>query len=382
MNRTNKNQVIRSRVTVVLQVCMAIGFAPVAATGAPWDFGVDIELGVIRSDNIFLAVDGMEESETIYTIAPEFFLTTDSDRIDANIRYRPEAYFYDQYSDADNIYHVVDATMTGALVRDRVFLYLGASNFQSIILPEFEFPTSNVPISNNRIDSRTLEARPYWQQSLGNADLMLELSYIDVKYDDELIQSNNARTAKFSLDNIASQQGLAWGLNYEYRRMEYDMSVPWEFQRAALDLGFWVSGNARLFVVGGAETAIDNIFEANMDSELWEAGLQYKPNSRLNIEAAAGDRSYGTSFRLDLSYTLRRGETSLTYNEGPGTRGQLSVGRRPIEDTDNIDNILDRPGRSDRFLTRRGEWQTNINLSKSQFTLRVFAESREQRDPE
>ena len=195
MIRSNKNQVIRSPVIVVLQVCMAIGFAPVAANSAPWDFGVNVDLGVIHSDNIFLAADGLEESETVYTIAPEFFLTTDSERIDANIRYRPEAYFYNQYSDADSVYHVVDAIMTNALVRDRLFLYLSASNFQSINFPEFEFPTSNVPISNNRIDSTTFEARPYWKQSFANADLLLELAYIDATYDDDLIQSNNARTS-------------------------------------------------------------------------------------------------------------------------------------------------------------------------------------------
>ncbi len=150
----------------------AVFCVPVTAHSAPWDFGVNIDLGVIYTDNIFLEQDGLEESDIVYTIIPEFYLTTDGDRIDADIRYRPEAYFYRSNSDADSVFHVVDATMTSALVREKLFLLLSASNFQSIITPTGRFPTSNIPISGNRVDARILEARPYWQQRIGSMDVL------------------------------------------------------------------------------------------------------------------------------------------------------------------------------------------------------------------
>ncbi len=360
-------------------VCTLAILMPAAAVSAPWDYGVTVDLGVIHTDNVFLASDGQEETEVVYTIAPEFFLTRDDDRLTANLRYRPEAYFYSDFSDADDVFHVLDASLTSALVRDRFFVYLGAVNYQSIITPDGRFPTSNLPISGNRVDSRILTARPYWQQRLGQANLLLEAGYVDVEYDNDLIQSNNERYGRFKLDNIERQQRFAWGLDYYYRRMEYEFSTPWEFRRAALDLGFWLNGTTRIFAVGGAETSFDNLFESNLDEDFWEAGFQYKPNERLNLELAAGDRSYGTSFRGNFSYTLRRGDISITYNEGPATRGELVFDRRPIIPTDNLDNILDQPGASDRFVQRRGEFRTNIKLSKSELTLRIFAEKRELR---
>jgi hypothetical protein len=125
------------------------------ASGDPWDFGLNIDLGVIYTDNVFLADEGLEESETAYTIVPEFVLSKDSERLQADIRYRPEAYFYSDFSDANDVYHVLDAVMTGALVKERLFLTLDAANYQSIVTPEGRYPTTNLPITNNRVDSST-----------------------------------------------------------------------------------------------------------------------------------------------------------------------------------------------------------------------------------
>ena len=174
MMRRNKNSDnLRIRNFAGLVCTLAI-LMPAAAVSAPWDYGVTVDLGVIHTDNVFLASDGQEETEVVYTIVPEFFLTKDDARLTANLRYRPEAYFYSDFSDADDVFHVLDASLTSALVRDRFFVYLGAVNYQSIITPDGRFPTSNLPISRNRVDSRILTARPYWQQRLGQANLLLE----------------------------------------------------------------------------------------------------------------------------------------------------------------------------------------------------------------
>ena len=74
--------------------CVLIGATIVLSwrpADAETDFGVDINLGIIRSDNIFLAADGEEQSETVYTIAPEFYITSDDERFQADIRYQPQA---------------------------------------------------------------------------------------------------------------------------------------------------------------------------------------------------------------------------------------------------------------------------------------------------
>jgi hypothetical protein len=352
---------------------------PGFAAAAPWDFGANVDLGVIRTDNVSLRPSGEEVSETVYTIAPEFFLTNDGDRLRADLRYRPEAYFFSNTEDADNVYHVVDATLNTAIVRERLFLTLNGSNFQSIISPVGVFPTSNIPVTANRIDSRVLEARPYWDQRIGSADLLVEGSYTDIDYEGEQYQGTQIKSGRFDLNNVERQQGVTWGLNYDYTRTEYDVSTPWEFQRASASLGYWITDAVRFFTTGGAESDFENIFEPNLDGDFWEAGLQFAPNERMNLEFAAGDRFYGSSFRLTFDYQLRRGSTSLRYSEGPTTGAQTLLGRNPIVGYDNLDSIEDLPGRSDRFVQRRGEWTTNIELNRSALNLRIFDERREDR---
>ena len=363
-----------SALVAVLILC-----ALIQSAHAELEYGVDVDLGVIRSDNVFIAPAGEEQSETVYTIVPQFYLTFDAERLQVDFLYRPEVYFFSEFDNSNDIFHILDADLTVALVRDRLFLNVLAMNYQTILTPDERIPSGNLPITSNRIDSRTLQARPYWRQRIGQVDLLIEASYVDIEYDDPQLQSSNERHAYTSLGNIERQQGLAWQVNYRFRRTEYEVAIPWEFQRAALDLGVWVNGVTRLFAVGGVETSFDNIFEPNMDSDFWEAGFQYTPNRRLNLELAAGDRSYGSSFRGDLSYEGRRSNISFNYDEGPGTRGDLVFELRPIIDEDELDGILDRPGASDRFVRKYGQFRVGFEFKKSDLDLRFFSERRELR---
>jgi hypothetical protein len=353
-----------------------------SSAGAVNDFGLDLEVAVIRSDNIFLAPEGEEQSETVYTIVPEFYFTADDQRLNADIRYQPQAIFYSEFDEFNEVFHIVDASLTAALVRDRFFLSLSAANFQTITEPEARIPSGNLSLTGNRTDARVLQASPYWQQSIGQVDMLIRGTYTDFHYDDEdsdRYQSSNTRDGYFRLGNIERQQGFAWQLDYTHRRTEYEISAPWKFQRAALNIGAWINDSTRLFVEGGAETAFDNLYESNMDADFWEAGFQYAPSERLNLEVAVGDRSYGKSFRGDFSYDLKRGQLIASYTEGPANRSDLLLNRRPLAPSEDLDGALDRPGESDRFVRKRGQVTWTTELAKSDFSLRVFSEIREER---
>jgi len=384
--RVELNENTRTRsVPVAFAVILSIGLLnPAGSRADPWEFELIADVGVVWTDNLFLDAD-MEQNETVYTLAPEFVFTKNSRRIlDADIRYRPEAFFYQDNSEFNEVFHLVDASLTTVLAEDALFAYFSAVSFQSIVTPIASVPTSNLPISGNRVNSRVLEVRPYWEQEFRLADVLLELSYVDVDYDEpienltttDLTQPSNSGRASFTLGNTTRQQGIAWQADYEYRRLEYEFSEPWEYQVASLNLGYWVSNSARLFVTGGMETPIDEFESAAMDADFWEAGFQYRPSTRLDLEIATGNRSYGDSYRGRFSYQLRRGRTELTYTESPTSRGELVQTRSPLGDSDDLDGTLDRPGASDRFVRKRAEWANTLELSKSTITLRVFGEER------
>lgn len=354
---------------------------------AQWEFEVSADVGVVYTDNLRLVDDDTAEEEIIYLVIPTIALKKESDRLTADLRYRPEAYFYNDAPESDLLYHVADASLTADLIRDAFFLYLSGTRFQTIGSVEASFPFSNLPIADNRVDSTVLEARPYWEQSLGFADILAEVSYIDSKFDDvdrsqtfdSLIQDGIEKSGQFDLNNHSNKSGIAWGIGYDYQRFEYDRSVPYEYQAAFADLGYWINGNTRVFASGGIETPFDSFFDPSMDDDFWEAGFQYTPNQRFNIELAAGERSFGGTIRARMSYQMRRGLTEFSYDEGATTRAVLGTDRRPILETDDLDSILARPGQGDRFVRRRGDWTTTIELAKSDISVRLFSERRDER---
>lgn len=350
-----------------------------------WEFEFGVDLSAIHTDNLTLAEPGSEISDTVFLVAPSFKVTKDSERIDADLRYRPEGFFYSDNSDANDIFHVLDAQLTAAVVPQAFYVFASALNYQTILSPEANIPTTNLPITGNRIDATILEIRPYWDQDLGFADIFVEAAYVDSQYDRvagsslDFNENNVQKRGYFSLDNFKDQQGLAMGFDYLSHRFEYEDAVPWDYQRAAVSLGFWVNGEIRIFGRGGVETDYENFLESNLDDDFWEAGFQYKPNNRLDLEIAAGQRSFGRSKRVNFVYTLKRGSTAFSYSEEPTARGELGYDYRPISAIDNLDGFLDRPGGSDRFIQKRAEWSTDIELAKSRMDLRVFSEKRKQR---
>ena len=373
---------------LVLPVCLlaAVTFTlPTTATGQSWEFETVLDLGAVYTDNLFLAEDGMEETDVVWRIAPTFSLTKESDRIDADLRYMPEALLYTEAEDADGVFHSVDADLTATLVSDALFLNLRAVNFQSIVSPEITIPTSNIPVTGNRVDSRVFGVRPYWEQTFGSVQSRIEVDYIVTRFDEpedivgSFIQDNDQSGGLIRFDNLERGEGFAWAVEYTSTKVEYKDALPWEYQQAFLNVGYWLGSNFRAFVQSGIETPYDAILDSSMEDDFWEAGFQIVASRRLDLEVAAGQRSFGDTIRVDLEYELRRGQTSLTYVEGPSTRGENIYQRQPLAGTDNLDGLLDRPFASDRYILSRGEWATAIELARSEFTLRVFMEDRDQR---
>lgn len=97
----------------------------------------------------------------------------------------------------------------------------------------------------------------------------------------------------------------------------------------------------------------------------------------MSAEFAAGERSFGTSWRGNLEYAFSRGTTSLSYAESPTTTGfNQSGGRRNFIDPDNLDEFLDVPGAAERYLAKRFDWDLRVNLRRTTFSLAVFDEDR------
>ncbi|MEM1439262.1 MAG: TIGR03016 family PEP-CTERM system-associated outer membrane protein [Pseudomonadota bacterium] len=361
-----------------LAVGAAVAAASSPAIAQPWEFNAAADIGIIYTDNLF--VDPVDEtSDVIYAVIPSVSLSTEGERVSGRFLYRPEAYFYSDNNEFDDIVDVLDANFTFAVVPEAFSVFASAVNFQSIKSPEGDFPNSNIIVTDNRVDARVFEVRPIWDQRFGEVRAFASVRAIRSEFDDEVLQEQDALSSTFRLDNYAAQQGVSWQLSFRDESVEYENDIEFSYQQASASVGYWVGSGLRVFVVGGLETPLGRFDAAGLEDDFYEIGFESRPNRRLDLVVAVGKRTFGDSARLRATYRLKRGTTTLTYSQEPATRAGLLFDRRPIQDLDNLDRFGDQAGVDDRFIQKRGQWTTSLELARTQLQFRVFDERRDSR---
>ena len=356
----------------------AVVFLLLSASAAHAQFTPEITAGITHTDNVALETEN-EDSELIYSLEPSFGFLKESDRVTANVDYRAQALRYRDLSETE-VYHQYDANLRAALVPETFFFEIGGSRSQSIVDPDQTIPLSNLPISGNRQDRDEYYAGPSFQYAFGN-NIAAQGAYRHtwLEYSEVEERGNQQGTANFSLDNYRNERGFAWALRYDWQRAEYELGIPWEYQQATAELGFWVSGNTRLFGAGGQESAWDQPLDPKMEDGFWEAGVSHQVGERLSAEFAVGERTFGSSWRGDLDFQFRHGSTSLSYSEMPTTAGRTGFGFGAFDPPVNPDDLLTRPGSTERFILKRLQWTLNVDLRRSGLSLYLYDSDRTDR---
>ena len=358
--------------------CLALAcLLPMSGLAA--EVGAGIRVGASYTDNVYLST-APEIDDVIFQASPFFSLVHESPNWDANVDYTFDWYRYSDLKTTKN-FHRGAVILTGKALQDSLTAELGGRRSQTLSDPDDIIPSGRLPLSGNLIDQDEWWFSPRLNQSLGGAaTLGASYRYSRIQFDDRSRQDNTNHSGNFGIENYESSQGLTWALRYDWRRTEYENSVPWEFQQAKAELGFWANASTRIFGAGGKESAWDDRFDPALADTFWEAGFAHSAGENLSMEFAAGERSFGTSWRGNLDYTFRRGSTSLSYNESPTTTGfNRSGGVRNVLNPDDLDDFLDRPGSAERFLTKRLQWDLNLEFRRSGVSLSLFDEDRSDR---
>ena len=343
------------------------------------EIGADLRVGVSNTDNVFLSSAGNEVSDTVFSAAPTLTLVHNSPQWDADILYSLQWYKYDDLG-TTSTFHNFDGSVTGKLLEESVALEVGGSRSQVLRDPENIAPTGRLPISGNLLDRDRGYVDLRINRDLGRAaTVTADYRFTTTGYDDSTIQENDDQHARFSLENYRAREGFTWALRYDWRETEYENSIPWEYQQASAELGAWLNAKTRLFASGGKESAWDQPFDSSLEDTFWEGGFAHDVGESVKVEFAAGERSFGSSWRGDVEYEFRRGSTSFSYNEMPTTIGFDRRGLGNGLDTVDIEDFLTRPGTAERYLSKRLQWNLDLNFRRTEFGLIVFGEERNDR---
>jgi uncharacterized protein (PEP-CTERM system associated) len=350
------------------------------AQGAEFHGG--LKVGVLDTDNVFLAAAPNEVDETVFQVSPSLDFDYENQRISTTIRYQFDWYDYSDLN-TSNEYHRYDATFTGELVPDTFFVEVGGSRSQSIVDPDAIIPSNGLPISGNLADRDEYYFNPRFEKALGRfATVRADYRYADVDYDESdfeetaFVQDNVNESANFEIQNYAREEGFTWALRYEWNETEYDLSLPWEYQQASAEIGAWVNGSTRIFASGGKESAWDDPIDTSLQDAFWEAGFAYRNGDKLSAEFAAGERSFGSSWRGQVDYSFRRGELSFSYADTPTTTGLDRYSRGNLLDPQEPNDLLTRPGVAERYILERGQASLTFEFRATTLGFIAYDENR------
>lgn len=340
------------------------------------EFGGSISVGVANTDNVRLAREPLAESETIYQLLPSLSFMHESQRFDVALLYGFQGY---QYEDLDQTatYHQFDGRLTATLVRDALYFDAGAVRSQSLRDPDEGIPTDGLPLNNNLVDRDEFFVNPRFERTFGQS-VSVNASYrvTDTRFGDDLIQEHTTEAGRFEIENYRAEQGFTWAARYSREETDYDTAIPWEYQKASAELGFWVNGNLRVFGSGGEESAWDDFVDRSLADPFWEAGFAYSSGEKISAEFAAGERSFGTSWRGNVDIEFRRGSIAFSYAETPTTSGQDRYRRGSLVDPDQPDDFLNRPGSAERYIAERLNLTLALDFRRTGLTIVAFDENR------
>ena len=139
---------------------------------------------------------------------------------------------------------------------------------------------------------------------------------------DQQDSTDQAASVRFGTARTGSK--LSAQASYQWQKSEFETALPYQYERAGLDVGLRIARS--LWLVGdvGQESDLDvSTTEGGLDSGFWSAGLRWEPNERSSAELRYGEQFFGSSYSVRVEHRARRLEFFASYAEQPTVETRL-----------------------------------------------------------
>ncbi|MCC5858736.1 MAG: TIGR03016 family PEP-CTERM system-associated outer membrane protein [Ectothiorhodospiraceae bacterium] len=363
--------------------------------GRPYLLAPSLTLRQSYSDNITLAPeDGTEdarekESDWVTQLIPAISLCRSSARLVSQLDYEAQLTAYAGDSDRNDVFHRLNATNRAVIMRERLFLDLGATYAQEPITTRGAFADDNIIDTDNRTDALRLRASPYLLQDLGPVgSSVLRYTFNHVDYDERDVADTTRHSGSLLVTSPGDLERLGWRASVRSeqvsRRGEDRNSY---FDEASLELSYRVWGRFELLGRGGVET--EPLADGRYDrfgSDFWDVGFRWA-DERTAVEARYGERFYGDTWLARISRRTARHTASLSYTETQQISDRFVVlapedlGLPPVVPDPDTGEPLEIPSiivaENEVFISKRATASSNYVTGRSLLRLSVFREDRE-----
>lgn len=330
----------RSRLARAVRVALLLaGAAPLAHADVDWEASILTAVGYV--DNIELAPPGQPRSSDFATqVTPRLVLVQSNQRVSTVVDYTLRNYFFAEDSEFDNSSQQATANFDWMVVRDWLQIDADGGLFQQMVDPTGPLNSENVFVTRNEADTLTANVTPRLLHRFSNAELEARFTYGIVRYDegpdgnevDALLDESNNRLAFARLQTPDPDAPIYWGLEYESDSVDYELALPYRYERAQAGLGYLVGSGLRLVGEGGLESDLaTDPTVGGFDETFWRAGIRWEINSRNSVVAMFGRRFFGDTYEFRWNRRARLLELEMRYVEEPTTESRRTT-LRPQND--------------------------------------------------
>lgn len=319
-------------------------------SAAEWTTSSGITYRHVYSDNTELSAED-EESRSTSLLTPNFSLQGSG--ASANVDVSGSLQFSDAGGQADNFNPSVNASADAELIKNFLFIEADASARQTSIDPFGRTGSAGVSNTDNSTTTYQYGITPYISSRIKDyVTYELRYNYDDQINDDSDVDDSTQDSASFNLSGGSYFGRFSWGLGADYRKTEYEDrsgnvsatdNSDNEFISGDVNFGYRFSRKWQLTASVGKEWNDYQSTTGNVDGDTWSTGFVWTPNARITVILGYGERYFGSTPSLDISYRHKKSELSLGYSRSTtDSRGIRAGGRAGTSNLSRFRNLTSR----------------------------------------
>lgn len=300
------------------------------ARAAQWEVIPSIGAGVIVTDNIMLAPEGSERSETITEVVPGIIVNVTGRRLNLDLNYRLDILRYRQLPERDITYHLLDSNLSAGIVPDLLSVDATATRSQVSFFTDESTPANRFSITDNRSEVVAYAAGAQATPRIGTfASALARATYGKMDYLDPDIEDDDLdnRRLRAELQSGPDFRSVGWLLGYTRTDFDLETGDTDIYERTSISLAYHVTSRFDLTGEYGEERSNKTTIPS---SRLWNVGVNWRPTTRTVLAAAVGEGIFGRTGRLDLRHETRYGLLTAEYFEEVTDASSILLEQRRI----------------------------------------------------
>jgi hypothetical protein len=316
------------------------------AFSVQWRVSAGMNVSERYSDNDNLS-EADEESNIVTVVSPDISLKgSNSGRVDFDVL---ASLRHSESSDGEDFTSPRLNGDSNVEILDKVLFFDANADINQNRRDPFR-ATGDDDNSNSRFDNVTTTYNytlsPYLVGHIKSfADMELRYSHNEQLNSESEVGDSSRETVFFHLNSGRAFSVIDWGLVGNYSKTDHDENDANsdnddELKSADFRLGYRVNRKLRLRASVGREWNDFESVRSDIDGERWDFGAVWTPNKRTTVDIGYGDRFFGETPTVDISYRRKRSVFTLNYRKEL-TDARTLRSERSLEDEDPFGELVD-----------------------------------------